>query len=64
MRAVALLLFCLIMTFILAVPAQAKPLSYVAGTMVMQENDETGHNKPTATKQNLIVRFQRRMGHF
>ncbi len=23
--------------------AQAKPLSYVGGTMVMQENDETGH---------------------
>jgi hypothetical protein len=26
-----------------ATPAQAKPLSYVGGTMVMQENDETGH---------------------
>lgn len=26
-----------------AVPAQAKPLSYVGGTMVMQENDETGY---------------------
>lgn len=25
------------------VPAHAKPLSYVGGTMVMQENDETGH---------------------
>jgi hypothetical protein len=24
-------------------PSQAKPLSYVGGTMVMQENDETGH---------------------
>jgi hypothetical protein len=24
-------------------PAQGKPLSYVGGTMVMQENDETGH---------------------
>jgi hypothetical protein len=24
-------------------PAQAKPLSYVGGTMVMQENDETGY---------------------
>jgi hypothetical protein len=24
-------------------PTQAKPLSYVGGTMVMQENDETGH---------------------
>jgi hypothetical protein len=28
----------------LAPPAQAKPLSYVGGTMVMQENDETGHS--------------------
>ena len=30
---------------ILSVPslAQAKPISYVGGTMVMQENDETGH---------------------
>src|SRR3977135_3572057 len=27
----------------LSSPAQAKPLSYVGGTMVMQENDETGH---------------------
>jgi hypothetical protein len=26
-----------------AAPMQAKPLSYVGGTMVMQENDETGH---------------------
>jgi hypothetical protein len=26
-----------------AVPMQAKPLSYVGGTMVMQENDETGY---------------------
>jgi len=26
-----------------AAPAHAKPLSYVGGTMVMQENDETGH---------------------
>src|ERR1700730_15584563 len=24
-------------------PMQAKPLSYVGGTMVMQENDETGY---------------------
>src|SRR3954464_12254824 len=31
--------------FFWSVPAamQAKPLSYVGGTMVMQENDETGH---------------------
>jgi hypothetical protein len=27
----------------LASPARGKPLSYVGGTMVMQENDETGH---------------------
>src|SRR3954452_22180556 len=27
----------------LASLAQGKPLSYVGGTMVMQENDETGH---------------------
>jgi hypothetical protein len=26
-----------------AVQTQAKPISYVGGTMVMQENDETGH---------------------
>src|SRR4051812_34781219 len=29
---------------ILFPPAEAKPLSYVGGTMVMQENDETGHS--------------------
>jgi hypothetical protein len=34
----AFLLLCPAVT-----PAQAKPLSYVGGTMVMQENDETGH---------------------
>lgn len=28
---------------LLAVPAMAKPISYVGGTMAMQENDETGH---------------------
>jgi hypothetical protein len=27
-----------------APPAQSKPLSYVGGTMAMQENDETGHS--------------------
>ena len=37
------LLFCLVLTSIVAVPAPAKPLSYVGGTMVMQENDETGN---------------------
>src|SRR5256885_6399217 len=26
-----------------ALAGEAKPLSYVGGTMVMQENDETGH---------------------
>jgi hypothetical protein len=37
--------FCSLLASIinLASPAQAKPLSYVGGTMVMQENDETGH---------------------
>ena len=33
----------LALTFVIAVPARAKPLSYVGGTMVMQENDETGY---------------------
>jgi hypothetical protein len=32
--------FCFISVF---VPAWAKPISYVGGTMIMQENDETGH---------------------
>jgi hypothetical protein len=31
------------LTTFLALHAQAKPLSYVGGTMAMQENDETGH---------------------
>src|SRR5438132_14296483 len=33
------------LTFLSLLPLQveAKPLSYVGGTMVMQENDETGH---------------------
>jgi hypothetical protein len=35
------LLICLI--FSLAPLTKAKPLSFVGGTMVMQENDETGH---------------------
>src|SRR5262244_3605578 len=32
-------------TFLLLLPLEldAKPLSFVGGTMVMQENDETGH---------------------
>jgi len=33
----------LALTTILSLSAQAKPLSYVGGTMIMQENDETGH---------------------
>src|SRR5256885_789332 len=33
----------LVITFATALVAGAKPLSYVGGTMVMQENDETGH---------------------
>jgi hypothetical protein len=36
-------LLSLILTTALLFAAQAKPLSYVGGTMVMQENDETGH---------------------
>ena len=37
------LFFCFVLTLALAGPAPAKPLSYVDGTMVMQENDETGN---------------------
>jgi hypothetical protein len=37
------LLFSLVLASTVAVPAPAKPLSYVGGTMVMQENDETGN---------------------
>ena len=33
----------LLTTFGTALVSKAKPLSYVGGTMVMQENDETGH---------------------
>jgi hypothetical protein len=33
----------LTLTTFLTLHAEAKPLSYVGGTMVMQENDETGH---------------------
>jgi hypothetical protein len=40
MKTPYLLLTCLISSF--ALRAQAKPLSYVGGTMVMRENDETG----------------------
>jgi hypothetical protein len=37
------LFLSLVLTSVVAGPAHAKPLSYVGGTMVMQENDETGH---------------------
>lgn len=37
------LFFSLVLTSTVALPGQAKPLSYVGGTMVMQENDETGN---------------------
>jgi hypothetical protein len=37
------LLFCLVLISTVAEPGHAKPLSYVDGTMVMQENDETGN---------------------
>ena len=37
------LFFCLVLTSLAALPAPAKPLSYVGGTMVMQENDDTGN---------------------
>src|SRR2546430_7275442 len=33
----------LVPTLATALVSEAKPLSYVGGTMVMQENDETGH---------------------
>ncbi len=33
----------LLTTFSTALVSEAKPLSYVGGTMAMQENDETGH---------------------
>jgi hypothetical protein len=36
-------LFFFLVLVSIAPRAQAKPLSYVGGTMVMQENDETGH---------------------
>jgi hypothetical protein len=37
------LFFSLLFTSVVALEAEAKPLSYVGGTMVMQENDETGN---------------------
>jgi hypothetical protein len=41
MKTSYLLLLCLVLA--VPQPARAKPLSYVGGTMVMQENDETGY---------------------
>ena len=36
--------FFLLLAFVVLAPtARGKPISYVGGTMVMQENDETGH---------------------
>ncbi|MEY2489826.1 MAG: hypothetical protein QOC70_1768 [Verrucomicrobiota bacterium] len=43
MKTLYQLFFSLVLTSIVALPAPAKPLSYVGGTMVMQENDETGN---------------------
>lgn len=43
MKTLYQLLFYLVLTLTFAVSAPAKPLSYVGGTMVMQENDETGN---------------------
>jgi|ERR1044071_2261715 hypothetical protein len=43
MKTARALFFCLALAFVIAGSAQAKPLSYVGGTMVMQENDETGY---------------------
>jgi hypothetical protein len=43
MKTIYRLFFCLVLTFVVALPGQGKPLSYVGGTMVMQENDETGY---------------------
>ena len=37
------LFFSLVLISLVALPGQAKPISYVGGTMVMQENDETGN---------------------
>jgi hypothetical protein len=39
----ASILLSLILTTALSFATQAKPLSFVGGTMVMQENDETGY---------------------
>lgn len=40
---IALLLFLAAIYSSMVSPVEAKPLSYVGGTMVMQESDETGH---------------------
>jgi DNA-binding transcriptional MerR regulator len=43
-KAIMLLLSIAALSFMTMAPlAEAKPLSYVGGTMIMQENDETGH---------------------
>lgn len=43
MKTLYQLFFCLVLTSTVAEPGHAKPISYVGGTMVMQENDETGN---------------------
>jgi len=43
MKTPYLLSFSLLFTSLVALPAPAKPISYLHGTMVMQENDETGN---------------------
>jgi hypothetical protein len=43
MKTLYQLFLSLVLTSVALVPVQAKPLSYVGGTMVMQENDETGN---------------------
>lgn len=43
MKTTSPLLISVVIAAAFAAPAIAKPLSYPGGTMVMQENDETGH---------------------
>jgi hypothetical protein len=43
MKTLYQLFLSLVLTSVAVIPVQAKPLSYVGGTMVMQENDETGN---------------------
>ncbi len=43
MKAASIFFAILMIAATAAIPALAKPLSYPGGTMIMQENDETGH---------------------